>query len=317
MEEHVSSCAFDSSLPAPGPRRSASEIERHMKHVSDQRSILQTQIKQLDSKLQFLQRLHKNAVYAEQSMQWRKRPMVAQDVGDSIVLADDSGMNPEAAEAPRGTLVDIHGVPPVPSCDRDYIFLVVCPLARLDLFLATRNGFVEHGATTTSVVRMDGVDPASPPEGFTAEMCLRASMLWHYFRLRFLPEARRLFRTQAGLRVVFWVEDDCKLEDNVTVDGLVQLCQLSKSMPMWLGWSRTEDGVPWWGAHLIGFSQLAAEAAAMWAETYSGRRRGLDTILNEFAHGYQGSPPRLSFPKRSLARQRRHNLEGRRTPADL
>ena len=71
------------------------------------------------------------------------------------------------------------------------------------------------------------------------------------------------------------------------------------------------------GAQLIGFTQLAVEATATWVETYSGRRKALDTILNEFASGYQGLPPAVSFPERSLAKQRRHHLLGRRMPSDL
>ena len=344
MEDLVCFFGFDSSLPSPGPRLSASEIERHIKHVLDKQSTLQTRMEQLESRLQFLKSLHQNAVHTEQSIQWEKESPVAQDVGDpvkqpaasrdsteagaSAALFDRSGSasntvgKPVVAlnaddEAMPETLVDLPRVPPVPDSDSDYIFLVVCPLPRLDFFFTTKKGFVERGAKNSSVIRMNGVDPASPPAGFTDEMCSRASMLWHYFRLRFLPEARRLFRTQAGLHVVFWVEDDCQLEDNVSVPDLVQLCRHSKTMPVWLGWTRAVRGVPWWGAHLIGFTQLAVEATVAWAETYSGRRRGLDTILNEFAEGYQGLPPALSFAARSLARQRRHHLVGRRMPADL
>ena len=107
------------------------------------------------------------------------------------------------------------------------------------------------------------------------------------------------------------------LEDNVSVTDLVGRCRFSKSMPAWLGWSRAVQGVPWRGAQLVGFTQLAVEAAATWAGTYSGRRKALDTILNEFANGYQGLPPAVSFSERSLAKQRRHHLLGRRMPSDL
>ena len=64
-------------------------------------------------------------------------------------------------------------------------------------------------------------------------------------------------------------------------------------------------------------SESAVETATVLANKYCGRRRALDTILNEFAQGYQGSFPVVAFPEQSLAGQRRHHLVGRRMPADL
>ena len=145
-------------------------------------------------------------------------------------------------------------------------------------------------------------------------MAGRDQMLWHYFVLHFLPRTLELFAAEKRLQVVFWVEDDCQLRPGVTMEELVRVTRDHAPKLAWLGWSRAEGGTPIWGAQLLGLARASAEAAVIWAKAYAGRRRALDTILNEFALGMNGEAPTVACSPVSLASQRVHEFKGRRMP---
>ena len=55
----------DTSLPLPGPERSAAEIRKHIEHVLGKRARLQVQIEELRYTLEWLKTLHQKAVHKE------------------------------------------------------------------------------------------------------------------------------------------------------------------------------------------------------------------------------------------------------------
>ena len=152
MEDLATSYGFDPSLPAPGPRLSAAEMQQHIEHVSAQRSCLRTRMGRLRRTLQWLESLHQTAVLSELAVKWGSRPLGTQNMKADVATPGTSDVDLGAAEArvdggasASGHGVALaegfaiapgvaHGVSPSPGYDNEYKFLVVCPLPRLDFF---------------------------------------------------------------------------------------------------------------------------------------------------------------------------------------
>ena len=215
------------------------------------------------------------------------------------------------------------------------LYSVVCPLRRErsdHMFTQTRSLLAQGGVHPSCVVRIEGIDAAAHP------LLPKVRLLHYFWDARWRHWAQRMFETRPELRVIVWVEDDCKPAPAFPGAGLLRFVETVSPAVAWLGWC-ARDGQPRYGSQLVGFTpaSLQAAAAAMAASRDPGARRahsrgrrgthkhkgGYNPLTADDSAGYEGfdtwlwklsrlRPARARAHRPTLASQRSHALAGRR-----
>jgi len=181
---------------------------------------------------------------------------------------------------------------------------------RKGMFSKTRAGLIDHGFAPQRIHRLHGFDPRKPPRGFDSTDTRKSNFLTQYFLQHFAPIAAAKLN-EPGIEYVCWAEDDCRVKPDVSAKEVANEIRDAAPAASWLGYMNV-DGVPRYGAHLIGFNKVSLSRAVQAAqELYDQKPRALDTVLF-----YLHAAGIIHTPDESMASQRLHELAGRRLPDD-
>lgn len=212
------------------------------------------------------------------------------------------------------------------GCD-GVLVMVTCPDRREHLYEKTLQGLLDVGFKVDQVRRRRGVDmnlksKCKGPKSHKLPPNLdRSTFLMWDFHKGFLPSAIAAFESDSSLQVVFWAEDDVQVGAGVDAAALKRQCLLSPSAMAWLGYVR-RNGVPWYGAHLLGVTRRCSARLREHLDAMSGPNRrtssstshlvSLDCWVRRMQEvTVRGKALCLAAPM-SMARQRVHGLIGRR-----
>ena len=185
---------------------------------------------------------------------------------------------------------------------------VVCPEQREKtehMFSDTRKHFCEIGFNKSSVRRMYGVDPNRVRRGWSPDDLKPHRFLGKYFICDFYPVALAAFNE--GVEVIFWAEDDCRVNSGVSAADLVRVVRAAAPAASWLGFYGKP---PKWGAHLVGFTKASLENfMPTFKEKHEDSNMAIDTIFATMAAEKGGL---IKTPREALAKQKKHALKGRK-----
>ena len=70
------------------------------------------------------------------------------------------------------------------------------------------------------------------------------------FHRFFLPVCQRLFDSEEGSELVYWIGDDVKFNTGLAFGDITDIALSQHACAFWLGYA-TRHGEPTWGTHLL------------------------------------------------------------------
>jgi len=181
-----------------------------------------------------------------------------------------------------------------------FFVLVLCPRRRFAFFDDTRLHLIRMGVPMSRVSRRQGYDCRAHGN------IVRSQLVTRFMVDIAFSAMRRLFAANPKFKIIFIMEDDCRVKTSVS--ELYAAALAAGDAVGWLGWTCV-GGVPRWGAHCQSYSRASLRRVVAHIANRTESLPAWDTCLFQWR---RTTPPLSGVPTTSLAAQMVHGMRGRR-----